>query len=88
LKLESGFPKEKVAQRAAMHYKLMNDFPYVRTGNANVVSSVKAYAAAFHGLNKEQRGRIELAEALERYLHYPSNEAVSTALSMGSFAQA
>ena len=88
LKLESGFPKEKVAQLAAMHYKLMNDFPYVRTGNASVVSSVKAYTAAFHGLNKEQRGRIELAEALERYLHYPSNEAVSTALSMGSFAQA
>ena len=38
--------------------------------------------------NSEQRKRIDMAEAMQRFLHYPSTDAIATAVSMGAFATA
>ena len=55
---------------------------------AHLENPVQAYVASISNLNREQRKRVDMAEDLVRFLHFPDTDAVGVATSMGAFSNA
>jgi len=56
-------------------------------GTSYLSSAIKPLVnRSMYHFNNEQRQRIDQADELVKFLHYPSTESVATAVSMGSFS--
>ena len=72
-----GIPAEKLSSLLTVGQTVLPAVTLTNQVLPSGVNSPSAYPAFANTFNKEQRGRIEQDEALIKYLHYPSNQAVA-----------